>query len=257
MGWQSLFLEIEQVIVSGPSGSILVYNGTPALGNLIASITPISGTDPQGNFFFAGITSYEVVSSIYYATSVNGPVTTYASATSAGGPYTTNCQTTVTAEGNLIYTSGSDGNQYWTGTGTGVLTTNKTINSLTPITIGDLSLPVSAQTYEFYGWFVTQQLTGADPDIWVLEGPGTPTGAMEFSFTETNASPVSTNMSPVGQLGGYDSPAFASNVTYIAELKGTLTFPTSGIFAIAGRISNPGDSWQVIQNSFLRTRPLG
>lgn len=38
----------------------LFYNGTPAPGNLIASISPTSGTDPFGNVYQMGIVAYDV-----------------------------------------------------------------------------------------------------------------------------------------------------------------------------------------------------
>lgn len=55
------------------SGTELFYNGTPAAGNLVASISGTSGTDPYGNFYFAGITSYD--SSGRYINMENGFVT--------------------------------------------------------------------------------------------------------------------------------------------------------------------------------------
>lgn len=44
-----------QVIVAGPGSGIFVYAGTPALGNLIASISSAPGTDPYGNTYPGGI----------------------------------------------------------------------------------------------------------------------------------------------------------------------------------------------------------
>lgn len=40
-------------------GGFLVYSGAPALGNLIASITAVGGTDSWGNVYQSGITSYQ------------------------------------------------------------------------------------------------------------------------------------------------------------------------------------------------------
>lgn len=40
------------------SGTSLYYNGAPAAGNLVASITATSGTDSFGNAYLAGITTY-------------------------------------------------------------------------------------------------------------------------------------------------------------------------------------------------------
>lgn len=47
------------VVVSTPGTGIFVYSGTPATGNLVASITAQAGTDPYGNPYKAGITSYD------------------------------------------------------------------------------------------------------------------------------------------------------------------------------------------------------
>ena len=41
------------------SSGAFFYNGTPAAGNLIASIASASGTDSHGNTYLAGITSYD------------------------------------------------------------------------------------------------------------------------------------------------------------------------------------------------------
>ena len=47
------------VVVAGKNGRLLVYSGTPALGNLIASISAVDGTDNFGNVIIAGITAYQ------------------------------------------------------------------------------------------------------------------------------------------------------------------------------------------------------
>lgn len=47
-----------QVIAQGTQGEILVYTGTAALGNLLASISGANGTDVQGNQFLTGIAVY-------------------------------------------------------------------------------------------------------------------------------------------------------------------------------------------------------
>jgi hypothetical protein len=48
--------------VTNSSGAFL-YNGTPAQGNLVASITAVAGTDQFGNAYQAGVTSYQSGSS--------------------------------------------------------------------------------------------------------------------------------------------------------------------------------------------------
>jgi hypothetical protein len=43
------------VIADGSSGEILIYSGTPALGNLVASISGAAGTDGSGNPYASGV----------------------------------------------------------------------------------------------------------------------------------------------------------------------------------------------------------
>ncbi len=46
------------VVVSGSGEGVFVYSGTPANGNLIATITSAPGTDGFGNAYVGGITAY-------------------------------------------------------------------------------------------------------------------------------------------------------------------------------------------------------
>ncbi len=58
--------EFNNVVIRGGAtigGTSLYYNGTPALGNLIASISAAGGTDPFGNAYQAGIIAYGNASS--------------------------------------------------------------------------------------------------------------------------------------------------------------------------------------------------
>jgi len=58
-GAQGQVIRARQVIVFGPAGSgIFVYSGTPAHGNLVYSIAAASGTDPYGNAYVPGATTY-------------------------------------------------------------------------------------------------------------------------------------------------------------------------------------------------------
>jgi hypothetical protein len=50
-----------KVIIEGTNGELLVYSGTPALGNLIVSIAGSAGTDGVGNPFLEGVTAYTVL----------------------------------------------------------------------------------------------------------------------------------------------------------------------------------------------------
>jgi hypothetical protein len=60
MGWQNVFAAVFQagntVIING--NGMTVYNGAPAAGNLVASISPTNYTDPYGNAVLSGETVY-------------------------------------------------------------------------------------------------------------------------------------------------------------------------------------------------------
>jgi hypothetical protein len=47
-----------KVIIAGPGGGLFVYSGTPKNGNLIYSISATADTDPYGNAYRSGATSY-------------------------------------------------------------------------------------------------------------------------------------------------------------------------------------------------------
>lgn len=60
--------EFNNVVIRGGtvvSGTSLYYSGTPAAGNLIASIAAVSGTDAFGNPYLAGISTYDRVRGIW------------------------------------------------------------------------------------------------------------------------------------------------------------------------------------------------
>jgi len=63
-GWsinQDGSAEFNNITIRGGTvvgGTALYYSGTPAAGNLVASISATSGTDPYGNAYVAGVASY-------------------------------------------------------------------------------------------------------------------------------------------------------------------------------------------------------
>lgn len=74
--------------VSGYSG-LFGYSPTPGLGNLIVSSTAAAGTDPYGNAYLEGFTTYEDIGGNFYALSMLGTSIAFYTATSAAGPWTT------------------------------------------------------------------------------------------------------------------------------------------------------------------------
>lgn len=57
-GGRAGILRARKVIIVGPGGELFVYSPTAGAGNLIYSIAAQSGTDPYGNQFLQGATSY-------------------------------------------------------------------------------------------------------------------------------------------------------------------------------------------------------
>lgn len=83
---------VNQVIIAGPNGQLLVYTPTVGLGNLIASVRATAGTDPSGNAFLPGIVGYSQAGGTFFATQVGGTglaaTTAFYTAPAAGGPWT-------------------------------------------------------------------------------------------------------------------------------------------------------------------------
>lgn len=67
-------------------GIELYYDGTPAAGNLIASISAVAGVDPYGNGFAAGISTYYRGPSPSFVTLVNGTLNAGSLATPLSAP---------------------------------------------------------------------------------------------------------------------------------------------------------------------------
>ena len=59
MGWATNIFPLLIVVSGPPFTGLFIYSPGPGAGNLIASITAQAGTDPYGNHYAAGISSYD------------------------------------------------------------------------------------------------------------------------------------------------------------------------------------------------------
>lgn len=59
MGWSQNIFQLLIVVSGPPFTGLFVYSPGPGAGNLIASVTAAAGTDPYGNHYDQGITSYD------------------------------------------------------------------------------------------------------------------------------------------------------------------------------------------------------
>lgn len=91
-GFRSGILRARVVIVSGVNEGVFVYNGPPALGNLIASITSADGIDVYGNAFVHGVVSYFPSAAPPRAVQLGSPNAapgiTFLQAATVAGPWT-------------------------------------------------------------------------------------------------------------------------------------------------------------------------
>jgi hypothetical protein len=69
------------------SSGLFFYSGAPALGNLIASISNVNGTDAPGNAWLAGIAAYGTRSGTFVAVVLTGPQLQWWTSSGAAGPW--------------------------------------------------------------------------------------------------------------------------------------------------------------------------
>lgn len=99
-----------EVIVDGAGQGVFVYNGTPALGNLVASIVDANGTDAQGNAYLGGTTSYQMVSAgVWVAASLEDGRLIFFNATSEAGPWSSDSTISSNAAGLMTLLTSSLG----------------------------------------------------------------------------------------------------------------------------------------------------
>lgn len=259
------------------SSGAFFYNGAPALGNLIASIASVAGTDSFGNAYQAGITSYGASGAYSQLAAGNvqsvgphapfSPAFMAASAAAAGimginSGLATNLDTAAVLlvnskvnNGVVQYQDAVDGITYDTGQLT-LVSAGVTINtSLTQTTV--FSRALSAGTYEIEIWLVSQNTTPADGAQWAFTGSGglvvgAPT-LVEFESTTTGTA-----------VDGY-----AASSTYTTTFNGqgvggnqrllvraTLTITTAGTLTFGGKELVAGNTVTVSAGSRMRIRRI-
>lgn len=84
------------------SSGAFFYSGTPAAGNLIASVATVAGVDGFGNNYLAGVASYQAS----FASQVGGGFVVFYHGSLAGG-WTQGGQIETTSTGGLVLDTGS------------------------------------------------------------------------------------------------------------------------------------------------------
>jgi hypothetical protein len=121
MPWNTVIptLIILQENAQGFTG-IFGYNPAPGTGNLVYSESVGGGTDPFGNAYLAGTTTYKFQAGLYYALSIGGAGIAAYTASAASGPYTANSffsfdnigDVTIVPNGHLLMESGVSNSLY-------------------------------------------------------------------------------------------------------------------------------------------------
>src|SRR5215472_4848178 len=89
MGWENSFFSLLIVNASGGFTGLYVYSPTVGAGNLIASVSASSGTDPYGNALISGVTSYNPAAGPpFEAISLQAGEVEFFSAAALTGPWT-------------------------------------------------------------------------------------------------------------------------------------------------------------------------
>jgi hypothetical protein len=129
---------------------VFVYDPTPGLGNLIASLTD-AATDPFGNATVTGVGGYSKHAGVFYAVQTGGSAgvntTSYYTASSAAGPYTLRGFVRADASGMRVISS--SGLIIGAGGGVGGLLTGDLASGLSggiPVTLIDTSTPTVGNT---------------------------------------------------------------------------------------------------------------
>jgi hypothetical protein len=101
-GLSGQVVRANKIIISGPGEGQWVYDGAPALGNLVETTGQTGvGTDQYGNATLAGATTYINSGAGFFATSLNGGGVSFWFAATAAGPYSLTAQLFVSSTGFL------------------------------------------------------------------------------------------------------------------------------------------------------------
>lgn len=262
------------VIVSGATGGIFIYSGTPALGNLVSSdVGTSSGFDTFGNEFLGpGLTSYLHLGGIIIAAQYAGSGIGFSFATSPGGPYniTGGLNTDNFGNGNISvsgqtfkFVSLADLNTYDIGRLSQVTNTSQTINSTSFTAIAPSSGPalsggVAIGTYDLDVYLLyTAALSAGTPEF-RISGTATATGNITGIASVTGVTAGSVLVPSVSSYGttiNGPSPMVATD-TYFMWLTGSVTVTVAGTLQVQAATSAAVDTFTVNPGSRLRLYPV-
>jgi hypothetical protein len=223
------------------SSGAFFYSGTPANGNLIASIASAGGTDGFGNTYLAGVVSYDNANGNTVEL-VNGTVELADGADSTIATLTNNT-------GYANFTSTADGNEYDMGR-LSVDIPAGTINSSTvPFVLS--AIPVGIQEYGFHGWVLYANSVAAGVGKFELTGPGTSQCNYWFRNNTITAGTITATGAILAALSTSFAGGNVNTAGQILEFWGTVTFTGAGTFTLEGLEGTTGDTVGVTRGQFV------
>lgn len=279
------------MVISPVSGIILIYNGTPGLGTLAASLIAstaafptIAYTDQYGNNCLAGETWYGFAAELYAYVNVSAGVTTYGFASGAQpctfptstfseiSAATFNAVTGVSianlidltnnvGNDNLLQNSANNGNfQVANQQDTNIYNCGKQFKinggqTLTTSPTAVLSFNVLSPTiYHYKVFLVIQENAAAGTFSFGWDGSASTSGVGQFGIGQTGSAP-DYNLNTNGM------PALATSLTmnntvWYYTCEGEFSVSTSGVLNLRGQISAAADTASVINGSWGYVEPM-
>lgn len=273
----------QEVIIEGSKGRLLVYNGTPALGTLIASIAGQAGTDKYGNEYLQGVVSYQPGSPATAFALQAGQIQVY-TGPGSGGPWTANGLFYQAALGELaIYSgvsgtvgdvgssiiisskddsgglavvSGLDGQTYDTEQKTRFNTVAQTIISTSNTGITPMAFTVGPGTYRFEGIFRVKQGAVNASQLLGFTGPAVSFCVWYMWGAAPGGTLIMIAPSVFGSLAVQTITFGAANTEAYNFFKGIVTFTAAGTFQGAAAEGTNGDSFTIQPGSQMTLTPV-
>jgi hypothetical protein len=293
MPWQSVGSPF--VVISPVAGIILIYNGTPALGNLaasfIASQVPfpsIAGTDQYGNNYLGGETWYNN-SFPYSYVNINQGITTYGFMSGAQpatfptttftavnaatwSPFGTGLQVgnfidingpASNAQDNLIMNSANGPLTYYSEADQAVydvgkqwaFTSGVTLTSTSPAVIFGVNVD-NPIVYHYKVFLCIESLAAAGTYSFGFDGSASCSGVGSSSIGFSGSAPNA-------NINSNSMPALATSLAMTGSgqlgyymAEGQFSVSTSGVLNVRGQLSAAADHALVVNGSWMYVEPM-
>lgn len=253
-----------QVIVEGSNGEILVYSGTPALGNLIMSVSAMAGTDSFGNVWKTGTWVYGDGNSEIGLVPGTGNAASIQLAPGTTPPATIDKvpQLFGNTSGNVSAVDGTDSQAYTVSGRRSIVSGTGTINNdgtWQTIHSSRVAAPVgsSNRRYRVRGLiYMTPSATLANSFNVKWTGPSGILGLITFNWHEGSSTWTIGGLAP--NVRGTLTITPSANTTYECFYDGVIEVVagTSGDLEIQGTATSAESPWGVSLYGYIDVMPV-